>query len=209
MEPAPRLKVFKGSAEVQVGGQNMVVNGGRMISLGGTLAIAEKFDDETGDSLDRWSRRRAEQVAMASASAANRIRRGYADPCAPGYGRNPMIIRNLGVWANNPYYGLITYIPCNGRIMSPYGYRYWTPRDIYQTFYQPRPVSTPSYGGFGGPPSYSTMGSTSSGYSGTMASSPSVSSSAPAAASTSSSAASAAPSSSVGSSSAGGGGRGR
>ncbi len=203
-----RLKVFEGSADVQAAGESLTVKSGRMVSLAGTVAIAEKFDTDETDSLDRWSRRRADIVAMANVSAANRARRTYGslNPC--GYAGNRGMITNYGSWGYNPYYGLITYIPCNGTLVSPYGYRYYSPGAVYQTFYAPRPVYTPNYGGFGGPPSYSTMGSTSSGYSGTIASAPSVSSSAPAAASSSSSAASAGATSSVGSGSSGGGGRG-
>jgi hypothetical protein len=206
LEPA-RLRVYKGSADVQVAGQNLSVSGGKSISLGGNMAIAEKFDTDAGDSLDRWSRRRGETVAMANASAANRARQGGVsmNPCGSIYGR-PGVITNLGSWGYNPWYGLITYIPCNGNIMSPYGYRYYSPQGVYQAFYAPRPIYNPS-SGFPSAPSYPTMGSTSGGYSGTVAAAPSVSSSAPAAASTGSSAASVAGSSSVGSSAGGGGGR--
>jgi hypothetical protein len=205
-EPA-RLKVFEGSADVQAAGQSLTVKGGKMVSLEGTVAVVEKLDMTATDSLDRWSRRRADIIAMANVSAANRARRSYgsADPC--GMYNRPGVITNYGSWGYNPYYGLITYIPCSGMIRSPYGNRYYSPGTVYSTFYAPRPVMT-NNGGFSGPPSYSTMGSTSSGYSGTIAASPSVSTSAPAAASSSSSAASSAGTSSVGSGSSGGGGRG-
>jgi hypothetical protein len=211
-EPA-RLKVFEGSADVQAAGQSLTVKSGKMVSLEGNVAIAEKFDSDLTDSLDRWSRRRADVVAMANVSAANRARRSYgsADPCmnTGGYGR-PGVIRNYGSWGYNPYYNLMTYIPCSGMQTSPYGYRYYSPAAVYSNFFAPRPVISPNMGDFSRSPSYSTMGSTSSGYSGTIAASPSVSTSAPAAAASSSSAASSAASSSVGSSGGGGGGgRGR
>jgi len=210
-EPA-RLKVVEGSADVQVAGQSLTVKSGKMLSLGGTVAIVEKFDADSTDSLDRWSKRRADVVAVANASAANNVRRGgygLGSPCGGGLAR-PGVITNYGNWGYNPYYGLITYIPCSGSPISPYGYRYYSPRSIYDAFYAPRPTPPQNTGGSGmSTPSYSTMGSTSSGYSGTIAAAPSVNTSAPAAASSSSSAASAGAASSVGSGSGGGGGRGR
>jgi len=209
-EPA-RLKVVEGSADVQVAGQSLTVKSGKMLSLGGTVAVVEKFDAESTDSLDRWSRRRADVVAVANVSAANNVRRsgyGLGSPCGGGLLR-PGVITNYGNWGYNPYYGLITYIPCSGSAVSPYGYRYLSPRAVYDAFYAPRPTPPQNTGGGMPAPSYSTMGSTSSGYSGTIAAAPSVATSAPAAASSSSSAASAGAASSVGSGSGGGGGRGR
>jgi len=208
-EPA-RLKVVEGSADVQVAGQSLTVKSGKMLSLGGTVAVVEKFDSDATDSLDNWSRRRADVVALANISAANNVRRasyGLGSPCGGGLSR-PGVITNYGNWGYNPAYGLITYIPCSGTLIDPYGNRYYSPGAVYNTFYRQPPP--PQNSGMNAPqPSYSTMGSTSSGYSGTIAAAPSVATSAPAAASSSSSAASAAPASSVGSGSGGGGGRGR
>jgi hypothetical protein len=197
---------------VSAAGQNVQVGAGKMLEFGPSAA-AQKFDTDDTDSLDNWSRRRGELMAMANVSAANRVRQaglyggvygGLSDPC---YGSGPMVIRNLGSWGYNPYYGLGTYIPCNGSIYSPYGYRYWSPMAVYRAWYAPRPVAPA--GGFGGfSPSYPTMGATSGGYSGTM-SAPAAVSAAPAAASVSgSTAASSAGGASVGHGSGGGGGRG-
>jgi hypothetical protein len=210
VQPA-RVKVFKGSAEVAASGQTTQVGGGKMLELAGTSAAVQKFDTEDTDSLDNWSRRRGELMAMANVSAANRVRTaGLTDPCYGAGSRNPTIYRNLlGSWGYNPYYGLGTYIPCNGSIYSPYGFRYWSPMAVYRVFYSPRPVynPTPGVGGFGSP-TYRTMGATSGGYSGTM-SAPAAVSAAPAAASAAgSTAASSGGASSVGHGSGGGGGRG-
>ena len=55
-QPA-QMKVFaKGPAEVAVGGQTYSVSQGKLITLGGTLAVVEKFNAEMTDSLDHWSR---------------------------------------------------------------------------------------------------------------------------------------------------------
>lgn len=207
-EPA-QLKVFaKGPAEVSVGGQKYSVSSGKLITLGGTLAVVEKFNADTTDSLDHWSRRRGEAVAQANVSAANRASTSIGiNPCSSIYRSGPMYRQQLGNWGYNPYYGLITYIPCGGNIYSPYGYRLWSPSGIYRAFYAPQP--TYNGGGFGSMPNYPTMGATSGGYSGAMSSGNSGAVSAPAAASSGSSAAGSAGTASVGSGSGGGGGRGR
>jgi uncharacterized membrane protein YgcG len=209
MAPA-RVKVFDGLASVQMAGQLVEVVGGKMLSLGGVIASVEKFDKEDTDSLDNWSRRRGELVAMANVSAAKQVRdsgctntsfsfvsqttsRPCSDPCAPA-------------WRYNPWYGLITYIPCQGSLYSPYGYRYWSPRTVARAYYAPPPSwnGNRGLGGSGGGPSYPTMSATPSGYSGTVASAPSMSSGP--STSSGSTAASSAGSSSMGHGSAGGGG---
>jgi hypothetical protein len=216
-QPA-QVKVYKGSADVAVNGQTLAVGAGKMVQVDGAVAMAEKFNIADTDSLDRWSHRRAEVLANANVSAAKQAHYGgygASNPCATygGYGgyNNGPFMKPWGTWGYNPYYGMGTYIPCNGTLNSPYGYRYWSPLAVYRAFYAPRPVYAPSpnTGGFGGGPSYPTMGSTAGGYSGTVASAPSVSASAPAAASSGSSAASSAGSSSAGHGSAAAGGHGR
>jgi hypothetical protein len=198
-EPA-RLKVFAGLADVEIGGTRVSVSGGKMLTLSGQLASAEKFNKEDTDSLDHWARRRNELMALANVSAA-RSANSYG-----GYGMS-----GGGLWGWNPYFGMYTYIPGSGRFCHPfYGYCYWSPVTVSNLYYRP-PVRAYDGGGFGGwTPSYPTMGSTSGGYSGTMSSGSSSVSSAPAAAASSgSSAASSAGSSSVGQGSGASGGRGR
>lgn len=173
-EPA-QLKVFKGSADVAIHGENVAVAAGKMLTLSGAVASAEKFNVADTDSLDHWSRRRGEVLANANISAAKQAGgygSGYGgqDPCY-GYGsyRTGPFIRPWGTWGYNPYYGFGTYIPCQGTMMSPYGYRYWSPYAVYRAFYAPRPTYTPTYNGGGfGTPSYSSYGGTSGGYSGSV-----------------------------------------
>lgn len=176
-DPA-QIKVYKGTAEVAMSGQNVSVPAGKMIQLSGPVASAEKFNTEVTDSFDHWSRRRGELVANANISAAKQANSygsyGYsADPCLGyGYGgyRTGPFARPWGTWGYNPYYGLGTYIPCQGSFMSPYGYRFWSPYAVYQAFYAPRPAYNwnPNGGGFGAP-NYGAMGASSGGYSGSMA----------------------------------------
>ena len=211
-EPA-QVKVFKGSVDVALGGQNVPVGAGKLLLLGGALAAAEKFNVTDTDSLDRWSHRRAEVLANANVSSAKQAHYGgygSTNPCYGygGYNTGPFI-KPWGTWGYNPYYGFGTYIPCQGTLNSPYGYRYWSPYAVYRAFYAPKPVYTPTNTGFGSPAAYPGMGSTSGGYSGTAAA-PSMSSSAPAAAASSgASAASSAGSSSAGHGSGAAGGHGK
>ncbi|HMD70977.1 MAG TPA: hypothetical protein VKF41_06510 [Bryobacteraceae bacterium] len=210
-----RVKVFEGLATANIAGQNFEVATGKMLSLGGTLAAVEKFNKEDTDSLDNWSKRRGELVAMANVSAAKQVHdsgcAGYSfvtpvstttqpclNPCAPG-------------WRYNPWYGMITYIPC-GTAWSPYGYRYWSPMNVMRAYYTP-PVynGNRGYGGYGGGGgvSYPTMAPSSGGYAGTVASAPAASSG-PSMSSGSTAAASAGSSSAGhGATAGGGGGRGR
>jgi hypothetical protein len=209
MKPG-RLRVFKGAADVKTANGPVAVTAGKSLSLEGTLAVAEKFNADLTDSLDHWTRRRDELMAMSNASAANQARKVRGtNPCG-SYGTNPMIF-NLGSWGYNPYYGLGTYIPCRGQINSPYGYRYWSPAALYRAYFAPRPVYHPpsQSGGGMGSPSYTTVSPSSGGYSGVSSSSsgssaPVSNSSAPS--SGSSSAVSAGSSSVGGGASAGGGG---
>jgi hypothetical protein len=214
LDTAPaRLKVFEGLASVQVAGQNVEVASGKMLSLGGTIASVEKFNKEDTDSLDNWSKRRGELVAMANVSSAKQV---HDSGCAgfsfvtPVSTSQPCLSSDLCApsWRYNPWYGMITYIPC-GSAWSPYGYRYWSPQNVTRAYYVPPPSFIGNRGmGGGGGPSYQTMAPTSGGYSGVAAAAPATTS-APSM-SSGSSAASSAGSSSVGHGSAGGGGgRGR
>lgn len=194
-EPA-RIKVFFGIADVQVGGQHIEVTAGKMVSLAGDTASVEKFDKNDTDSLDNWARRRGEIMALANVSAAKSLYNSYSS------------VGNSGLWGWNPYFGMYTYIPGSGRFCDPFwGYCYWSPSMVNRIYNQPPPSFYSNGGGYSNP-SYNTMGSTSGGYSGAMASSSSSMSSAPAAAASSSSAASSSGASSAGHGSGGGGGHG-
>jgi hypothetical protein len=154
---APRLRVFSG--EALVGATR--VRARREIDLDGDLTI-RKFDPEDTDPLDRWSRRRANYLAMASISAGRLELDNYSR------------FRRSG-WAWNPYYGMYTFLPYQGVVRSPYGFGFFSPRAVYSLYnppvYRPSPsaFAAPSYNpGYG----YSTVSSTPSGNSGVMASSP-------------------------------------
>jgi len=206
-----RIKVFEGVLGVTVNGQSTLVGAGKAMDT--ATASVEKFDKEATDALDHWARRRAELVAMANASSAKQV---HDYGCAPN--SNFAAINNgvstspcynpCNSWRYNPWYGLITYIPCGANIYSPYGYRYWSPYNVMRAYYTPPPIyHNGGGGGFGGNSgSYAGISQTSSGYSGAMSTSSSSVSSSTAAVSSGTSTSSSAGSSSSGHGSSGGGG---
>jgi hypothetical protein len=212
-----RIKVFDGVASVQVNGQTILVGAGKMMPLDGSSTTVEKFDREATDALDNWARRRGERVAMANASSAKQVhdygcgtRVNFANPVSttdPCY-------NSCGGWRYNPWYGLVTYIPCGTGIYSPYGYRYYNPYSVMRMYYTPPPptYNRGGFGGFGNTPAYTSMGQTSSGYSGAMstsAASVSSATAAPMSSGTTSSGAGAASAGHGGGGAGGGGGHGR
>jgi hypothetical protein len=154
------IKVYDGELEVASGDQVVEVREGRVLPLDGTWTLA-KFDTKNGDSLLRWTRRRAEYMSLASISAAK---------TAHDYSGTWSSSR----WLWNPYYGMFTFIPSRGIYMSPFGYRFWSPYTVSR-IYQPRPIYSPGFAGmpgWSGRGGYSTMSRTSGGYSGAAASAP-------------------------------------
>jgi len=144
-EPA-RLKVFHGTATVDIGGQSVMVGSGRMLALAGASASTEKFDVSQTDALDNWSARRADAMAMANLSGAKYSNDSYAST-APG-----------NTWIYNPYYGMYTYMPMMGTMCNPfYGLCFYSPLTAYNAFYWGPMGYGSGYGyGYGyGIPSYS------------------------------------------------------
>lgn len=122
-EPA-RLKVFHGTASVQIGSETVLVASGKMLSLAGANATAEKFDVEQTDSLDNWSQHRAEAMAMANLSGAKYANSNYS---SSGAGNT---------WIYNPYYGIYTYMPGMGTMCNSfYGLCFYSPMTAYRAFY--------------------------------------------------------------------------
>jgi len=212
-----QIKVYDGVLGVQMNGQNVLVGSGKMISMTGTTASTEKFNREDTDALDHWAKRRAERIAMANASSAKQVHdygcgstttnfAAVNNPTATSPCYNP-----CNSWRYNPWYGLVTYIPCGSNIYSPYGYRYWSPYNVMRAYYVPPAPIYNGGGGFGGRNAgvYTGMSQTSAGYSGAMSTSSSTVSAAPAAAANSGSTGSSAAGAASGGHGAAGGGRGR
>jgi hypothetical protein len=207
-----RIKVFEGVLGVTVNGQSTLVGAGKMMDS--ATASVEKFDKEATDAMDHWARRRAELIAMANASSAKQV---YDYGCTAQ--RNFSAVNNrasgpcsnvCNTWHYNPWYGLVTYIPCGANIYSPYGYRYYSPYNVMRAYYVPPPPSYNNSGFGGGNGSYAGMSQTSGGYSGAMSTSSSSVSSSTAAVSSGTSVSSSAGSAASGQgASGGGGGRGK
>jgi hypothetical protein len=215
------IKVFDGTASVTINGQTVLVGAGRMMKMEAGQQI-EKFNKEETDALDNWSKRRAEQIARANPSSAKQL---YDAGCgtSPNNGRyntsNWAAVNNTNptspcynpcnTWRYNPWYGIVTYIPCGANIYSPYGYRYWAPGNVMRAYYVPPAPSHIPAGGYGAGNNFPSMGNTSGGYSGAMSSSAasSVSSAPAAAASTGSTASSSSGTSSAGHGASGGHGK--
>lgn len=206
-----RIKVFEGVLGVTINGQSTLVGSGKAMNT--TTASVEKFDKEATDAMDNWAHRRAELIAMANASSAKQVH-DYGCTSSSNYAavnnasspcNNP-----CNSWRYNPWYGLITYIPCGANIYSPYGYRYWSPYNVMRAYYvPPAPTYNNNNGGGFGNAGYNGMSQTSSGYSGAMATSSSSVSSPTASVSSGTSSSSSAGSASSGHGAAGGGGRGK
>lgn len=147
------LKVFKGEASVKMGNDTTLVSGGRMAMLSGTSAAVEKFSIDDTDALDHWSHRRGEYNAMANVSAAKSLMdmggySAYAPYLGIGVGGYPygtgaygMGAYGMGLngcmnaWAFNQWYGMYTFMPCNGFLYSPYGYAFWSPYSVQRAYY--------------------------------------------------------------------------
>jgi hypothetical protein len=174
-EPA-QLLVYSGEALVVAAGQTLAVKEGRCLPYGPSLAAA-KFDREAGDSLFRWAQRRSDYIALANVSAARSIERSEQS-------------WNRSGWFWNSYYGMFTFVPYRSFYTSPFGYRFWSPVEVYQVYtsYYP-PVYTHGWDS-GRSLGYVTIPRTYSGHSGAVAV---AAPSAPAAASTSAAAAATAP----------------
>lgn len=175
-----RIKVFEGVLGVNKNGQSTLVGAGKAMDT--NTASVDKFDKDSTDALDHWSRRRAELLAMANASSAKQVHDygcvssvGAPGPsnwaAVNGTANNPCS-NPCNSWRYNPWFGQITYVPCGNNVSSPYGFRYWSPYNVMRAYYvPPAPTFNNNGGGFGGNSgSYAGMPQTSGGYSGAMSS---------------------------------------
>ncbi len=158
------LRVSDGEALVLAGDRQIVVKKGSMLPFDGAW-VTRKFDADETDSLDRWSGRRAEYLAMANVSAARTVQRQSRSSFTGGW-------LSSG-WAWNPYYGMFSFVPYRGSSSSPYGYRYYSPQTVMVVYQQARPMSYSgggrSIGTYNPSQGYSTIRGTSTGNSGAMA----------------------------------------
>jgi len=148
------LRVYDGAAQVSAGEKSVQVNEGHQIALD-TLAVA-RFDKNLTDALDRWSARRAQYLSMANVSAANSLRSSVFSTGSAFYTGGGAF--NSG-WYWNPYFGMFTFVPgLDGAWYSPYGFRFWSPFDVYMAY-------MPGYYYY--PSGYTSGGGSARGYKGT------------------------------------------
>lgn len=164
-DESPRLRVFVGEALVTASGAEYRVKGKKEMALAGDFEI-KKFDTDDTDPLDRWSKRRAGYLATANISASRLA-----------YRRGVSLSSSQWIW--NPYYGMFTFLPYRSVCWSPYGYGFYSPRAVYVLYNPPRPVDS-GFASVGAPSrsynssyGYTSVGHTSAGTSGVIASSPS------------------------------------
>ena len=159
-EPA-RLRVIAGEALVEASGAEYRVKSKKEVELAGNFEI-KKFNVEDTDALDRWSKRRANNLAIANVSASRLA-----------YNRGMSFSSSRWMW--NPYFGMFTFLPYRSVCWSPYGYGFYSPRAVYTLYNPPRPAYNPGdagghSGSFNRSYGYSTMGQTATGNSGVIAS---------------------------------------
>lgn len=133
-----KVRVYDGEARVTGNGNAVIVKRGRELVQQGTEWATAKFDENDVDALYRWARRRSEYMAKANISAARSAGTGM-------FSGSPM-----GRWYFNPWMGMMTWLPYNDTLRSPFGWRYYTPWTV-MPIYQPQPVYAGGGGGsFGG-----------------------------------------------------------
>jgi hypothetical protein len=152
-----QLRVYNGEALVEASGGQLIVKKGKFVAFDGTM-VAQRFDRELTDSLDRWSGRRAKYLAMANVYAARSILNSGRSWSTSGWG-----------W--NPYFGMFTFIPVRGYYRSAYGYSFYSPRRVVVLYDLPRLSRgyTSSGGRYDQSRGYTVVRRTSSGTSGTLA----------------------------------------
>ena len=129
-EPA-LFRVYEGEAVIGDGREALTVKKGKQVALDSKMMVADKFDPKVGDELYRWASRRAGYLSMANvASAKSIVDRGGS--------------WSTSGWYFNPWYQMFTFIPYRGSYWSPFGFGFYSPTQIYSSFY-PR-----YYGGGGG-----------------------------------------------------------
>jgi hypothetical protein len=136
-----QLKVFKGEALVELASgsgvnNRAVVKEGKMLPFSAAL-LTEKFDDKVGDDLYLWARDRSQVMSAANMSSARSLSSSFGSGYGTGYGMlSPGMGSWTGGWYFNPFFGMYTFVPLNGALLSPFGYGFFSPATIYG-YYSP------------------------------------------------------------------------
>jgi hypothetical protein len=118
-----RVSVSKGRA--QVGDiDSTVVKKGRQATVNGSQVDIVKYDTDTRDEIDLWSRDRAKELARISTQVRRTSMRNslmssfYGN--GTGFGWN--IYNSFGLWAYDPFWRSFCFLPFGYGWNSPYGY---------------------------------------------------------------------------------------
>jgi hypothetical protein len=131
--------VYEGELLVTTPSGELRLKKGHEALLDGGL-VAGKFDPKADDDLYRWSARRSGYMAEANVYSARSLSNSY-------YGNYGGFV-GQGGWVWNPYFGMFSWIPQNGVYFNAFGYAFWSPYSVYQTYY-PYYYSPVSGGGSG------------------------------------------------------------
>jgi hypothetical protein len=133
-DPA-RFQVYEGEAVVKGDSGQVTLKSGKETSLTGVL-MAESFDKKATDDLYLWSSQRSAYLAKASASSAMTLHN------SPGGSYSP--------WQFNPMFGMFTFVPYGGIAYSPFGWGFWSPYSVLNSYYSPLYGYGYGYGYVGG-----------------------------------------------------------
>jgi len=148
-----KLAVFKGMASVGPAMSTEVKSGREATISGGGVSIS-KFDRDTNDPLDIWSKERAKELAKLNAKFERRTLRDSLLNSFNSRGWN--LYNSFGLWVFDPRFGSCLFLPFGYGWSSPYGwgygydlYRFGMPAYIWRspTYYPPT-----TSGGGGTPP---------------------------------------------------------
>ena len=141
-DPA-RVRVYEGELLVRSPSGEMRLKKGHEALLNGVL-LAGKFDPKADDDLYRWSARRSGYMAEANVYSARSLSNSYYGNYG-GFG-------GQGGWVWNPYFGMFSWLPWNGVYYNSFGYAFYSPFSVYQSYYPYYygGYSPPSGGGGGG-----------------------------------------------------------
>jgi hypothetical protein len=141
-----RISVNKGRARVGDIDSTMVKKG-RQATVSGNQAEVAKFDSDTKDEFDLWSKDRAKELARIS----TRVRRNSMQSAltssffgnGSGFGWN--MYHSFGLWAYDPLWRSFCFVPFGYGWSSPYGYGFGP--NIFWYDLPPMVYIPPTHGG--------------------------------------------------------------
>lgn len=150
-----RLSVMKGKAFVGPNGMTAVESGRSATIAGGGISVS-KFDKDSKDPLDVWSRDRAKELTKVNARLQGRTLRNTLLNSYNQRGWN--MYNSFGLWVFDPSRRMWCFLPFGSGWGSPYGWDYgfdvWNCRLPRWIYWDPPPPGPGSGGGGtgGGPP---------------------------------------------------------